>query len=66
MQDILETNNPAVGSGRASKASKNHLALVTHNRNPRQRWRARPPMRRIEVSNELGRFLHSMSKEAGQ
>lgn len=63
MRDALETNNPAVGSGRASKASKNHLALVTQNGNPRQRWRASPPLRRIESSNEMWSFLRAMAAE---
>jgi hypothetical protein len=60
-----ETNNPAVGSGRASKVSKDHLAVVTQNGNPRQRWRARVQMRRIAVSSELRSFLRAIAAKDG-
>jgi hypothetical protein len=55
--------DPAASDGRADNLKR--VNAISQNDTPRERWRARVPMRRIEVSDKLQRFLPGM-REASQ
>jgi hypothetical protein len=62
---LPESQNPArvVTRNRESNINRT-LRIVSENPNPRRRWRARPPIRRIKISAELCADLVAMGGAA--
>lgn len=62
--NLPEMRRPAAGNGEPKNRNNNNLRLISRNTNPRQRWRGNPPLKRIEISEELLHHLEALKMEA--